>query len=286
MKKPAANKLHKHRADLTYSGFTLIELLVVIAIIAILAAMLLPALAKAKQKAYRIQCINNQRQLCLAWIMYADDNTGILTPNISTATSPGSVGWVKGNLSWAPGNTDNTNTLYLTNPQYALLAPYSSGTAGIYKCPGDRVACDLGPRVRSYSMNCMMNGLAINPSIIDTLHSNQKPGKNYRIFTKLTTITSPTPSDAWVFIDEHADSINDGFFWVNMFDTTHWEDLPASYHGESGVLAFADGHAEAHRWTDSTISDRPVRQMSAGLGLPATPPDDLNWLQSRTTALQ
>jgi prepilin-type N-terminal cleavage/methylation domain-containing protein len=266
------------------AGFTLIELLVVIAIIAILAAILLPVLARAKQKAARVQCINNLRQLTTAWIMYADDNGGSVPPNLSTtASDPSIVGWVKGNLSWDKNNPDNTNTAYLTDPQYALLAPYSSKTAGIYKCPGDIVECDLGPRVRSYSMNCMMNS---NVNAADKAHSNQRPGMSYRMYAKLSNIIFPPPTEAWVIIDEHADSINDGYFWVNMFDTAHWEDLPASYHGESGALSFSDGHAEIRRWTDATIRDRPVTKQAAGLGLPANPNNDLVWLQSHTTALQ
>jgi prepilin-type N-terminal cleavage/methylation domain-containing protein/prepilin-type processing-associated H-X9-DG protein len=269
-------------------GFTLIELLVVIAIIAILAALLLPALAKAKLKAQRTQCNSCQRQLAMAWIMYADDNDGKVTPNYNTSLATDSA-WIKGVMCWSGASLpDNINKSYLTDPKYALLSLYSGGNAGIYKCPGDVVEASNGARVRSMSMNCMMNG---DPAKVNATYQNQKPGKSYRVYAKLSDITAPVPSDAWVFIDEHADSINDGFFWVNMYEDK-WRDLPASYHGASGALAFADGHAEIKQWRDPVVRDHPVvgqdipGKYDPWVGTPTPYLDDLHWLQQHTTVLR
>jgi prepilin-type N-terminal cleavage/methylation domain-containing protein len=262
------------------AGFTLIELLVVIAIIAILAAMLLPALGKAKQKAERISCLSNQKQLTYAWVMYADDNNGTLPPNASTSMA-GSPSWVMGIIKWEtafpwPQNYDKS---LLTD---SLLGPYCNRSTGIYRCPGDKVPGLNGPRERSISMNGQMGGISTQPEVLN----QYGPGKNYRIFYKQVQIIDPAPAMAWVFIDEHADSINDGFFRVDMSSKTQWQDCPASYHGASGALSFADGHAEIKKWTDSNIRDRPVTKMAiTPQPFNANPNTDLLWLQERTTSL-
>ncbi len=240
------------RADVGPDGrsraaFTLIELLVVIAIIAILAALLLPALAKAKTKAQGIQCLSNNKQLTLAWIMYSQEYNDNLVWN---ALNPTDSGWVRGWLDYNGANTDNTNTLFLTDPQYAKLAPFSAKTAGIYKCPADQSTVKIGgrpyPRVRSISLSQAMN------SQDDWL--NYITHAKYRVFRKLMDVNPMGPTKAYVFIDEHPDSINYGDFAVAMCDGVPQSamivDVPASYHNGAGGISFADGHAEIHKWRD------------------------------------
>jgi prepilin-type N-terminal cleavage/methylation domain-containing protein/prepilin-type processing-associated H-X9-DG protein len=262
------------------AAFTLIELLVVIAIIAILAAMLLPVLSKAKQKAERITCLNHLRQLQFAWVMYADDNNDNLAPNpdYSTAATYTNA-WVRGIMKWdvllAPW-PDNYNTTLLTE---SLLGPYCSRATGIYRCPGDKTPAAKGVRVRSLSMNSQMARVSSDPKVAN-------PG--YYTYYKQSQLQNPGPANTWVFIDEHGDSINDGFFFVMMGQTANWYDLPASYHGGSGALSFADGHSETKSWRDSAIRDRPVTKVSITgfTPTPASPNTDLIWLQERTTAKQ
>ncbi|MCL5098204.1 MAG: prepilin-type cleavage/methylation domain-containing protein [Candidatus Omnitrophica bacterium] len=220
----------------------------VIAIIAILASMLLPALSKAKTKAQGIKCVSNQKQLTLGWIMYAQDQDDNLVWNALDKTE---TGWVRGSLDYSGANSDNTNTIFLTDPRYALLSPYSGRTAGIYKCPADVSTVTINgvkwPRVRSLSLSQAMNSR--NDWLSFITH------RDYRVFKKLSEINPMGPDKAYVMIDEHPDSINFGDFAVAMCDNVapgriYMIDVPASYHNGAGGLSFADGHAEIHKWLD------------------------------------
>ena len=248
-------------------GFTLVELLVVIALIAILAALLLPALSRARARAQGYQCLNNTRQLVLAWQLYSDDHNGRLAYNLGgdatrkTVVKKTNLNWVNSFLTWEL-DADNTNTATLTETAMGL---YANRAARIYRCPSDRVvstkqrAVGWSARVRSYSMNAMVG---------DAGELTQK-GVNqnnpyYLQFFRLTDI--PQPSEIFVFLDEHPDSINDGYF-LNQFYAKEWVDLPASYHNGSAAFAFADGHAQLQRWRDDSTK-QPAHPDAADLPLP------------------
>jgi prepilin-type N-terminal cleavage/methylation domain-containing protein/prepilin-type processing-associated H-X9-DG protein len=261
------------------AGFTLIELLVVIAIIAILAAMLMPALTKAKAKAQGVYCMSNQKQLTLAWILYSDDNQSNLVPNHDGGTTDYKLSWVPGWLNFAPNNKDNTNLNYLLASK---IGPYTRNP-GIYHCPADIYSCQMfggrTARVRSVGMNGFIEGNAYRGEH-DGGSSHWYNG--WYSYQKMTDIKDPPPTKLWVFVDEQADSINDGWTIMNPTDVNNWVDLPASYHNGACGFGFADGHAEIKKWLEKS-TQVPVK-MSQFNGFSAPKSRDIAWIVERSTA--
>jgi prepilin-type N-terminal cleavage/methylation domain-containing protein/prepilin-type processing-associated H-X9-DG protein len=289
-------------------GFTLIELLVVIALIAILAAMLLPALARSNQQPLGIQCLNNQRQLTMGWRMYSEDNSEKLLlsgddgSGVPYATTVGpnqnpndNYAWSWSKMDYGSGNHFNydINADITIRPLYAY-----NRNAATHKCPADHSkAADtqgvLQPRVRSYSMNWFCGGFGDNAS-------EDAPYAAFTLFLKMPQITSqagsPGASKTWIFIEERQETIN----WANYLQDMSGaptkslprpnpgaykftEDLPSSYHGGACPLGFADGHTEMHRWQDPRTMPplQPGQFFNTMLNVPYDV--DVAWLQDRTT---
>jgi prepilin-type N-terminal cleavage/methylation domain-containing protein/prepilin-type processing-associated H-X9-DG protein len=261
-------------------GFTLVELLVVIAIIAILAALLLPALARAKVAAKKVQCINNQKQLATAWMMYAGDNNDVLVANGETYPPSTTVKlWVQGAFYYAEANT---NATYILDPKYALFGNYLRNTK-LYLCPTDRNTVTVNgqtyPKLRSYALNAYVGWIGEWDNRLGPVDSRGLP--LYRLFKKHTELVSPMPGGVFLFQDVNPNSICWPFFGVQMAQD-YFFNFPNSSHSRGGVVSFADGHVDYHRWRDQrTITAYSTDYHRHEDSSPNNA--DLAWLRERST---
>jgi prepilin-type N-terminal cleavage/methylation domain-containing protein len=290
-------KVNRSLSTRVFRAFTLIELLVVIAIIAILAAMLLPALTKAKLKAQGVQCMNNHRQLMLAWRMYAEENRDVLL--YATASSPSiyePYSWVQGVLDYTPANESNWNPD--KDIRKSPMWQYCGNSLGIWRCPADRstvvpstgpFAGQTVPRIRSMSMSIWVGGW-MDPAAGQ--YDANCSGPAWRVYKKLTDMTDPGPAKTWVFLDEREDKINYGNFFTDMTgypdNPAAWQfhfDMPGFYHHRACGFSFADGHAEIKRWRDDRTMT-PIQPNGSWSGTPYIPSprnQDIFWMQERST---
>jgi prepilin-type processing-associated H-X9-DG protein len=272
-------------------GFNLVELLVVICTLALLAALLVPAMASSALDSGAAKCMSNLRQVTAAWQMYANENTGVFAYNEEGGNPPA---WIYGNEDYS-GAPFNYNTNYLVNPQYAQLGPYAK-TAEVYKCPSD-TSLSAGthgvPRMRSISMNAAVGfNSGASPEgqgawLPSEYGNSGVSGGPYLCYFREQDLGHPSPAGLFLIIEEDADSINDGAFQFTMPESpiyTHWIDIPAKRHANACNFSFADGHVELHPWQMPQAIPNVTLSYSWSVPTVSSNPD-VWWVGTHTSAL-
>jgi prepilin-type N-terminal cleavage/methylation domain-containing protein/prepilin-type processing-associated H-X9-DG protein len=277
--------------DHSRHGFTLTELLVVLGTLAILAVMLLPALAGTQPRSKAYQCLNNMRQLALAWTLYAGEHNEYLPLNFDPRSNPQVPGYIfNGSPSWASGVVDyttgqyNTNTADLVDDRYSLLGSYLGRNYEIFACPA--CAYFVSPIQRTKGWDHRLRSVAMNAAVGGgPKYSVSNFGWNassWYVANKSTDFNNPGPSQTWVFSDEHPDSIDDALIYISSYPTTMFTELPANQHDGAASLTFADGHVEMHRWIGPVLPNRPALY-TGQRQIPCTVTDpDMVWLAQHT----
>ena len=271
-------------------AFTLTELLIVMATLGILAVLVLPGLAGPQPRSQAFQCLNNMRQMATAWTMYAGDNNERLTINTDphvhgnnffpyTTANPS---WISGSMDWSSGSF-NTNISYLINDKYSLLGRYLGNSAKVFACPAETYlsaverAQGWSQRSRSVSMSA-----AVGDGYKYETPGNPFGWSQWFVAKKATDFNNPGPSQSWVFMEEHPDSIDDGMVYTSSYPTTYFTELPANYHDGAAAITFADGHVVMQKWTGSVLPHRPVTfAVQQQVACPVTDPD-MVWLAQHT----
>jgi prepilin-type N-terminal cleavage/methylation domain-containing protein/prepilin-type processing-associated H-X9-DG protein len=286
-------------------AFTLLELLVVIAIIAIDAALLMPVLTRAKQRAQGVLCLNGGRQLMMAMIVYVSDNHDFFPPNPDDGNTQPGYNWCSGNASI--GGPAEFNPDLLKDPALSLLTGYLSGNTSLFHCPGDKrmgvyqgtdpsLKGQIVPAARTFSMNQAVG--TIDPAYDATRNShggipslsvngpwlnnqfNHRRDSPWCTYGKMTSLRAPGPSSTWVLLDEDPVNLNDAAFAFGM-QIPQWIDVPGSYHNSGCGFAFADGHSEAHRWQ---MAGPKHQSLGSATITDANDRNDWLWLRARTSA--
>jgi prepilin-type N-terminal cleavage/methylation domain-containing protein/prepilin-type processing-associated H-X9-DG protein len=269
-------------------GFTLVELLVVIAVIAILASLLIPALATAKEQGRKASCINNFRQLQLAWQMYVDDDQHQRLPyngdwSSVTGEFEAAPNWVAGFIATYEDNwKDNTNTVKLLKSFGGI--GYYLGDPKVFRCPSARLRTKINGKYHPYARTVSMNSWMDGASYPDRVPAAEYPARMYSTFAHL--VSRPPREMGWIFADNHENSVGPGFFTVTEPFAPVWATVPGARHNGGATFSFSDGHVICHRWIDSRTRFPVTAEKITIYGIKQPGNRDIRWVQERATAVQ